>query len=164
MTSRVQLASAVFLVALLPHPQNVKKLHKEEDKFEKQKDAVHKAKALAKLITKEIDMAATEIRKGKLQKGVARLQHYARVANQVHKELVATGRNPEKKPSGFMQLQIAMRQSVRRLDDLIYLMPVGTREPVEAVREKIDKINSQLLEELFPPPPPPKPRKKKHKG
>ncbi len=161
MTGRVQLVSALFLVALLPHPQNIKKLRKEEHKFEKQKDPVHKAKALAKLITKEIDMAAEEIRKGELQQGVARLQHYARVVSQVHKELVATGRNPVKKPSGFMQMQIAIRKSVSRLNDLIFLMPMGHRGPVEVVREQLDKINSQLLEELFPPPSP-KPREKKH--
>lgn len=162
MTTRLQLAGTLFLVGLLPHPQNVKKLHKLEHHFEQQKNPVRRAKELAKLITKEIDMSAEEIQKGELEQGIARLQHYARVALRVHKQLLATGRNPAKKPAGFMQLQMAMRRSVNRLNDLIFLVPLGQRGPVEEVRESLDKINSELLEELFPPP---KPReKKKHRG
>jgi hypothetical protein len=162
MTVRLQLVSVVLLAALFPHPQNMKKLRKLEEKFEKQKDAVHRAKALAKMMTKEVDAASAEIRKGEIQQGVKRLEHCRDLAIRVHSELLATGRNPVKKSDGFKQLQIATRESVRRLNDLIFLMPVGRRGPVEVVREDLDQLNDQLLTELFPPPKP-KPKKKKHK-
>lgn len=164
MTSRLQIVSFVLLAALLPRAQDMKKLRKLEQKFEQQKDPVHRAKALAKMMTKEVDAAAAEIRKGEIQQGIERLEHYRDLARRVHEELLATGRNPVKKPDGFMQLQIAMRESVRRLNDLIFLMPIDRRGPVEVVREDLDRINSQLLAELFPPPPPRKPKKKKHKS
>jgi hypothetical protein len=163
MTARLQIVSAVLLLALLPHPQDMKKLRKLEHNFEKQKDPVHRAKALAKLITREVDVASAEIRKGEINEGVARLERYRDLARRVHEELLATGRNPVKKPDGFMQLQIALRESVRRLNDLIFLIPIGRREPVEVVREDLDRINAQLLAELFPPPKP-KPKKKKHEN
>lgn len=169
MIARIQFASALLLVALLPQPQQdskqLKKLHKLEQDFAKQKDAVHRAKALAKLITKEVDEASAEIRGGDVQQGIARLQQYRNLAERVHEELLATGRNPVKKPSGFMQLQIATRESVRRLNDLIFMMPIGRREPVEEVREDLSQLNARLLEELFPPPRPHEPKKKKsHKS
>lgn len=165
MTGRVQLASAALvLLALFPHPQNDKKLRKLEHHFETQKDAVGRAKALAKLMTKEIDAAAAQILSGNVKQGIARLNRYCHLAQQVHNELLATGRKAVHKPGGYMQLQMAMRNSLSRLKDLIFMMPVGQREAVEIVREQIDQLNDQLLEELFPPPPPPKPNGKKKKG
>lgn len=169
MTGRPYILCAVLLAGLVPLAQNAKQLTKQQKKllklerdFEKQKDAVHQAKALAKLLPKGVDEAAAEIKKGEIAHGVSRLERYRDLARQVHEALLATGRNPVKKSAGFMQLQIALRESVRRLNDLIFMMPIGRREKVEVVREDLAQVNGQLLEELFPPPPPPKPKKKKH--
>lgn len=171
MTGRVQLASAALvMLALFPNAQKEKKLEKKlrklEHHFETQKDPVGRAKALAKMMTKEIDAAAGQILKGDVKQGIARLNHYCQLAQQVHNELLATGRKAVHKPGGYMQLQIATRNSLGRLRDLIFMMPVGQREAVEIVREKIDNLNDELLEELFPPPSPSKSkdRKKKEKG
>jgi hypothetical protein len=168
MTGRVQLASAALvLLALFPHPQNEKKLERKlrnlEHHFEVQKNPVGRAKALAEMMTKEIDVAAAQILHGDAKQGIARLQHYCQLAQQVHNELLATGRKAVHKPAGYMQLQMATRNSLTRLRDLIFMMPIGQQEPVEIVREQIDNLNDQLLEELFPPPSPSKPKDQKKK-
>lgn len=156
-----KLAGAVLLLSLAFPGQNPKKLRRLEAKFERQKGAVHQAKALAKLLPKEIEMAAEEIQAGEYDQGVARLEHWGNTAQQVHDALVATGRNAVRKPAGFTELQVAMRVSLRGLRDIIFSLPLGRRHQAETVQANLSQINSQLLQELFPPPRPSKPKRRK---
>jgi hypothetical protein len=158
-TVAAKLAFAL-LALLFPFAQNQKKLLKLENKFQKQKDAVHRAKALAKLLPKEVEMVSHEVHTGQREQAVERLEQYRDLVVRVHQELLATGRNPVKKSSGFKELQISLRESVRKLRDLIFNLPLESRRPFEAVRQDLSHVNNQLLQELFPPRPPPK--KKKH--
>jgi uncharacterized coiled-coil DUF342 family protein len=159
-TGVAKLAFALLALLLMPFAQNQKKLLKLENKFQEQKDAVHRAKALAKLLPKEVEMASHEVRDGHMDQAIGRLEQYRDQVVQVHQELLATGRNPVKKSSGFKELQISLRESVRKLRDLIFNLPLENRQPFEAVRQDLSHVNNQLLQELFPPRPPPK--KKNH--
>ena len=166
-----KLATAAVLLFTPPLAQSPKKMEKLEKKvqelernFEKQKDPIHQAKALAKLLPKEIVEATWEIQQGGVSQGIARLERYRDAARRVHRALVGTGRNPVKKPAGFVQLQIALRESVRDLGDALFVVPFERRQPVEEVRADLDQMNNELLQQLFPPPPPPKPKKKKRKA
>jgi hypothetical protein len=159
--------STVFLLLLAPLPVSQSKrlekmekdLRKLEQKYAEQKDPVHQAEVLAKLLPREVDVAGMLIQAGKVDEGIAILTHYRDETHRVYQALVATGRNPVKKPQGYMQLQISLRESVRRLRDVLYLVPYERRGPVEAVRADMEQLNARLLQELFPPPPP-KPRNK----
>lgn len=156
------LLSALLLAPLLSFaqtPQQVRQLDKLEQKFANEKDPVNRAKAFAQLLPREIDAASAEISDGNTPAGIARLRHYRDLARQVHQALLATGRNPAKKSAGFLQLQIALRESLRRLSDLLFMTPLGQRDPVEVVRGDLSLLNSQLLGELFPPAVPKKGKK-----
>lgn len=168
MTGSATLASFMVLLSLALPVQNPKQLQKQirnleklERKFQDQKGAVHQAKVLAKLLPKEVQMAAEEIREGEFDQGVERLERWSDQAEEVHDALIATGRNPVKKPAGFTDLQVALRESIRGLRNIIFSLPLGRRHRAEGVRANLSQINSQLLQELFPPPPPPKKEKKK---
>jgi hypothetical protein len=160
MIGGAQFASILLVLSLAFPGQNPKKLLKLEAKFQKQKDAVHQAKALAKLLPEEVRMAAQEIQEGEYDQGVARLERWGNQAQQVHDALLATGRNPVKKPAGFTELQVALRESLRGLRDVIFYLPLGRRHSAESVQANLAQINGQLLQEMFPPPPPPKRKKK----
>jgi len=137
-----------------------KDLAKLERKYEEQKDPVHQAKALAKLLPIEVDAAAMRIKAGEVEEGIARLERYRDAAEQLYQALLATGRNPVKKPDGFLQLQIGLRETVRRLRDVADLVPYAQRDAVEAVRADLETLNVKLLQQLFPPPKPKPPKKK----
>ncbi|MDE3135570.1 MAG: hypothetical protein KGL59_03265 [Acidobacteriota bacterium] len=136
-----------------------KDLGKLEKKFAEQKDPVNQAKALAKLLPKEVEHAGILIQAGKVDDGIEVLTHYRGETHRVYEALEATGRNPVKKPQGYMQLQIALRESVRQLSDVVYLVPYERRGPVEAVRADMEQLNARLLQALFPPPSPKAKRK-----
>lgn len=175
LTAWLKLAPALLLLFLLPAPQaasqNSKRMAKVEkdlqhltEKYdkEKSKDAVHQAKALAKLLPKVVEAAALKVQAGQVDAAVESLTHYRDEAERVYQALLATGRNPVKKSDGFRQLQIALRESVRGLHTILYQLPFGRRQPVEAVRSDMEQLNAQLLQQLFPPPKPKQKKDKKH--
>ena len=153
--------TALLALLVLPFSQNPKKLLKMEQKFQEQTDAVHRAKELAKLLPKEVQMSSREVHQGQMAPAIERLEKYRDLVVRVHQELLATGRNPVKHSSGFKELQISLRESVRKLRDLIFYLPLERRQRFETVRQDLDQVNSELLQELFPPPRP-RPRKEKH--
>jgi hypothetical protein len=164
MIGSAKFASFMLLLSLavpVQNPKQLQRLEKLERKFQDQKGAVHQAKVLAKLLPQEVLMAAEEIREGEFDQGVQRLERWSDQAEEVHDALVATGRNPVKRPAGFTDLQVALRESIRGLRDIIFSLPLGRRHRAESVQANLSQINSQLLQELFPPPPPPKKEKKK---
>lgn len=165
----LKLVPALLLLAPQPVAQNTKHLEKVEEEVqhleqkydkEKQKDAVHQAKALAKLLPKVVEAAGLRIQAGHVDMAIHSLTQCRDEAESTYKALLATGRNPVKKSDGFRQLQIALRESVRGLRDVLYMVPYQRRDSVEAVRADMEQLNARLLEELFPAPPPK--TKKKH--
>ena len=165
----VWLKIAPVLLLLAPQSvfQKTKRLEKlnlevqhlqEKYEKEKRKDAVHQAKAFAKLLPKVVAAAQLRIQAGHVDQAIESLTQSRDEAERVYVALLATGRNPVKKSDGFKQLQIALRESVRGLRDVLYLVPFSRRAPVEAVRADMEQLNAQLLQQLFPPP---KPKSKK---
>ncbi|HVC00458.1 MAG TPA: hypothetical protein VNJ12_14155 [Candidatus Dormibacteraeota bacterium] len=164
MIGRTQFAGVMLLFSLALHGQQpTRKLLKLEAKFQDQKGAVKRAKTLAKLLPEEVRVAAEEIQEGEFDQGVARLEHWSAEAQQAHDALIATGRNAVKKPDGFTELQVALRESLRGLRNIVFYLPLGRRHSAETVQAHLSRINSQLLQELFPPPPASPPQKGKPK-
>jgi hypothetical protein len=71
------------------------------------------------------------------------IQHMAEV-------LKSTGVDAEKKPAGFKELQISIRENVRRIDDLILSLPVDKRPFFREVRTDLVKTQNELIDALFP--------------
>ncbi len=164
MPGRTQLVSILLLFSLALPGQVPKKLLRLEAKYQNQKGAVGRAKALAKLLPEEVRVAAEEIQEGEYDRGVARLEHWSTETQQVNDALIASGRSAVKRPAGFTQLQVALRESLRGLRNIIFSLPLGRRHRAEGVEASFSRMNRQLLQELFPPaPPPPPPQKGKPK-
>jgi hypothetical protein len=148
-TGLIQLVAAATLFALLSHSQDPMKLLRLEQKFQEQTDPVHQAKALAKLGPEEIRAAQDEIRAGQVDQALTRLQHFRDNARNVQRALEASGINAVKKPGGFQELQIALRESVRRLRDIIFGLSLERRGAFVEVRQDLDQVNNHLLQDLF---------------
>jgi hypothetical protein len=80
------------------------------------------------------------------------------------KELDAKVADPEKHSGGFKELEISVRQSLRRLDELLVSMTAEEQKPFLEVREDLDRMNRHLVRELFPRQPVPEETASKQKG
>jgi hypothetical protein len=123
---------------------------KYEAQFQLERDPVAKAKILAKLGRLEIDQARADLKADKDEQSLTDLEHYRDQVETTVQELSATGVNAEQHPSGFKELQISLRETIRHTDDIIALLPYDKRPWFQAVRSDLAKSQNRLIEELFP--------------
>ncbi len=65
--------------------------------------------------------------------------------------LQKSGRPAHKRPQGFKELDIELREDARYLEDLKHRFPYSEREPVEKVAHEVDELRNEVLKALFPP-------------
>ena len=118
--------------------------------FEHEPDPVRKARELARFGDDQISLASREYKSGDDVGSLHTLEQYRDEVLTTFQELKATGANAEKKPAGFKELQISLRQTTRHMEDLIFILPVDKRPFFQAVRAQVVKMQGDLMDELFP--------------
>ena len=110
------LTGALAPVARATDETRAKELQRERAKLQKVTDPVERAKIGVKISDILIEDVGDAVRKGNIADMQTQLAAYAETIENAHQELVDSGRNAAKKPSGFKELEIALRQQVRKLD------------------------------------------------
>lgn len=118
--------------------------------FEQQAGAIQKAKLMPRLGESEFRDARKEIAAGRLPQAAAILAQYRAEAQLCDQGLEALGTDAEKHPAGFKQLQISLRQSLRRLNEILVGLPADDQAPFLAVHKDLDELNRRLIRKLFP--------------
>ncbi len=119
-------------------------------RFERQAGAIEKAKIMPRLGEAEFRDARKEIAAGDLPEAAAILAQYRDEAKLCAQGLDAAGKDAEKHPAGFKQLQISVRQSRRRINEILAGLPADDQTPFLAGRKDLDELNRRLIRELFP--------------
>jgi hypothetical protein len=121
-----------------------------QSRYDQETDPVRKARALVKLGDDQIDEARKQLKNGDEVASLHTLEQYRDEVQHVAELLKATGVDPEKKPAGFKELQISLRQTVRHIDDLILTLPVDKRPFFREVRTDLINTQNELIDALFP--------------
>ncbi|MGA9572186.1 MAG: hypothetical protein WBS17_19065, partial [Candidatus Acidiferrales bacterium] len=66
------------------------------------------------------------------------------------KALDAKHRDAEAHPEGYKKLEISVRESVRRLDDIMVSLAKDDQRPLAEVRKDLDELDRQMIHQLFP--------------
>ncbi len=119
-------------------------------RYQQETDPVRKARALVKLGEEQVALARKQFKDGEDVASLHTLEQYRDEVRQTVAGLKATGVNAEKKPAGFKELQISLRETIRRIDDLIFTIPVDKRPFFREVREDLTKMHNDLIDALFP--------------
>ena len=77
-------------------------------------------------------------------------QQYRDQVNTSHHLLLSSGIDAERKPSGFKDLQISLRENIIRLRDVILSFPSSEQAPFETVEQELERIDRELMNQLFP--------------
>jgi len=118
--------------------------------FDQAGDPVSRAKAVAKLGEAQFQQIHRQAGAGNYDEALRVLTDYRDTVKSAHAGLKASGRDAEKKPAGFKHLQIHLRQTLNRLNQLILSLPLDERPPFEAVSRELDAVDKELIEGLFP--------------
>ncbi len=119
-------------------------------RWEQESDAVRKAKIMAQLGDAEFQDIGREAAAGDTPAALAGFRRYRDEAQRSLKELDARSVDAEKHPAGFKQLQISVRESLRRINDLIAGLAADGQQPFLDVRKDLEDMDRHLVHELFP--------------
>jgi hypothetical protein len=125
-------------------------LTKMRAEYSAENNAVKKAKILAKLGPREITAIRNFSKDGEDDKALATLEQYRDAVLATTKALADTGIDAVRHSGGFKELQISLRTSIRRLDDLIFSLQQDIRPAFRAARSELETAESSLIDALFP--------------
>lgn len=113
-------------------------------------DPVRKSKLLTRMGEAQLGRLRQQAAAGRYEEALKAIEEYRDDVKATHSALRASGRDAERKPAGFKQLQIHLRKGIRVLNDTILQLPVDMRQFFEPVRRDLDEIDKDLIEALFP--------------
>jgi hypothetical protein len=151
MTAPVKIRMAV--IAALFFPVIIAAQVRLEDdlaRYQHETDPVRKARILAKMGDTQVEFARKELKEGHDEASLHTLEQYRDEVHETVGALNRMGVDPERKPAGFKELQISLRETVRRIDDLIFTLEVDKRPFFRAVRNDLFADHNTLIDELFP--------------
>ena|ERR1700733_8425296 len=119
-------------------------------RFAQETDAMHRAQMMPKLGETEFDNITKNIDAGKLPEALAILKEYRNEIRSCEKGLDARNIDAEKHPKGYKQLEISLRQSLRKLNNLMVNFTADEQAPFIEVRSDLEELNRHLIHELFP--------------
>lgn len=151
MSGKFRIGPLTLVVAFLAGPalaQN--RLAEFRSRFQRETDPIHRAKLMPQLGTAQFQEIDKDLAADKLPDALSVLQQYRDEAQSCTKALDAKGVNAEKHPSGFKELELSLRESLRRLDDILVSFPPDEQGPFRVVRNDLDELDRRLIRELFP--------------
>jgi hypothetical protein len=155
------LVLAFTLAAGLVQPDKTAELRA---RFVKETNPVHKAKILPQLAEAEFQQVQEQLKADNAAEAGAIVKQMADEAAACRVALDAKVRDPESHPDGYRQLQISVRQTLRRINDLLPGLSIDEQKPFVEARDSLTEVDQALLVALFPKrpdaqaaPPAPKP-------
>jgi hypothetical protein len=124
-----------------------------QKKYEEARDPVHRAKALAQLGEAQVKDAGERLAAHDYAGALTELRLYRDEVASVRKDLVASGVNAERKPGGFRELQLSVRENLQRIEDIAFAASASQQAPLVEIHEQLGEENGRLLTALFPPAP-----------
>ncbi|HTC65248.1 MAG TPA: hypothetical protein VK709_20575 [Candidatus Saccharimonadales bacterium] len=142
----VVLAALAFCVPLAAQDR----FEQDLARYQHEPDPVRKARELAKLGDEQIEVAKKQLKTGDEVASLHTLEQYSDEVRETVAALNNMGVDAEKKPAGFKELQISLRETIRRVDDLIFTLNVDKRPFFREVRNDLFTNQNQLIDKLFP--------------
>lgn len=127
--------------------------------YQHEGDPVRKARLLSKFGGDQVDEAKKQLNSGDDVASLHTIEQYRDEVRETVTALQAAVPDAEKKPAGFKELQISLRETVRHIDDLILTLPVDKRSFFREVRNDLVKTQNDLIDALFPRKPNQMPKK-----
>jgi hypothetical protein len=148
-----QLSALALGLALGIAPLAAQEYHTTEQwrtRYDHEADPAHKAKLLIPLGESEFKDAQAALASDKVPEAVEILKKYLDEAQACLKELESKYPDAQKHVGGYKELQISLRQSLRRLDSMIVGLTEDDRKPLVEIRGQLDEIDRHLIQQLFP--------------
>ncbi len=152
--SRACVAGSLIVLAFLEGGFSLaRRADSEEDllaRIQRESNPVKKARYEIRLGRTKLFRAIDAFNQGRVDQCHQMIGSYVEHMKSSWETLRRSGRRAARQPSGFKELDIALREDQRFLDDLKRRMPYDDRDPVEKAAREVEQIRNEVLRALFP--------------
>jgi hypothetical protein len=153
-------AAAFFSVAGFSWLPQASKLDQLQARYQQETDPVRRARELARLGPARLDAMRKEIEANNIPEALGHFRRYRDDVLDTVDKLKKSGINAEKRPAGFKNLQIHLRQALDRLETMLLSVSVTEREPFLEIQRQLERADEELIGMLFPRQPTQRPPQK----
>jgi predicted RNase H-like nuclease (RuvC/YqgF family) len=111
---------------------------------------VKKAKDEVRLVQLKLKQAFESYGQGDFERSRNLLDQYIRRMKDAWETLETSGREASRKPQGYKELDIALREARRELEDFETRISFEERAAVEEVRKETEDLSNRVFNALFP--------------
>jgi hypothetical protein len=119
-------------------------------RFDRETDAVRKAKLMPELGEQQFVIVREKVRGAEFAEANVVLEQYREEAQACELALTTSRIDAEKHPAGFKQLEISLRESLRRLNEMLPGIGAEEQAPFLEARKELIDIDQRLVHKLFP--------------
>jgi hypothetical protein len=148
-TSRSAAWGLLFFLATLPQVA-AQSLPDLQERFDRETNAVPKAKLLGKLGDAQFEEARRAGKAGEYDALGLTLEKYRDNVRAALETLKKQRPNAEKQSNGYRQLEMHVRKGIREVDETILVSPEGYKPPLQIVRQDLISMDDEMLKMLFP--------------
>jgi hypothetical protein len=144
------IGSLAILLLLLPVCAKGQELKDLQAQFDKESNAVHKAKMLNRLGEAQFVEVRRAEKAGDSSTVGLTLEKYRDNVRAAFDALKKQHPDAEKQPNGYRHLEIELRKGIREVKESLLIAPEPYQPPLELVRQDLLAMDDELLKLLFP--------------
>jgi len=133
-----------------PRDERLRRFDRAQAQLRRTTDPVGRTKVYIRISELLISFMGDSARAGDFEQLDEHVEEYRVAVTEARDTMVNSGRDPARRSAGFRELEIALRQHVRRLDDIGSLLTFDYREPIEELITEVSEIRDELIKALFP--------------
>jgi hypothetical protein len=143
------LNSFLTLILFVPLSGGAEDLAKLQQQLAQESDPDDRAKITVKIGRELLKQIADAFEKGEGEEAEHLLSDYRQAIRAAHEDLKDSGRDARRNPKGFKDLEIHLRKSTKKLDDLGHNLSFDERTPLDEAIAEMEAIRQELLENLM---------------
>ena len=132
-----------------PRDERLRRFDRELAQLQRTNNPVGRTKIHIRISELRISFVGDAVSMGDFEMMEEQLEGYRTTIKAARDTMVNSGRDASRRSGGFRELEIALRQQVRQLDDIGGRLTFQYREPVEEAITEVSEIRDELLRALF---------------
>lgn len=133
-----------------PRDERLRRYDQERARLGRATGPVDRTRIQARISELVISFMGDAIGENDFERLERRTAEYGELIREARNTIMNSGRDASRRPDGFQELEIALRQQVRQLDDIGGLLTFEYRQPIERLITEAMEIRDELISVLFP--------------
>src|SRR5262249_21376420 len=142
---------SVFCTSAIASPvqqpdKRTEELQRERERLKREKDPVGHTKIQIAISEILLSFVGDAVKNGDLAEMGKQLEEYRASIHDAYDTIMSTGRDANRHPSGFKDLELALRRQINRMKDYSDVLTFEQREPLAKVKTEASEMRDHLIQ------------------